>query len=157
MTTPTITSAFVGDDTVPSAVEELCLRHDEACSRMQVMAESVDAELSGPLSREDRNELAGAIGDVADDLSELLRAKLESGFFDGFDESQRSGERLSHLQSDYRRLLSELRRIQNEIAAGKPRKARRQLGAWTNQFADVLDHEMDLVDELWSFDDIIAA
>lgn len=157
MATGMLTSDAVSSDTVPSTVEELCLRHDEACDRIRSTTLSVDSELVGSLSREDRYELATAIHDIAEDLSELLEEKLAAGFFDGFEESARSGERLSHLQSDYRRLLSELRRIQNEIESGKPRKARRQLAAWTNQFGDVLNHEMDLVDELWSFEDVVAA
>lgn len=136
---------------IPAAVEQLLLEHDETCDAMRVTTNAVISDLSQPVGREERHELASAIHDVAGELSALNETKREVGFYDGFGEQQtHRRERITHMQSEYRRLLNDLRRVQQEIATGKPPKARRQLTSWLSQLNDVLDREAVLIDELWN-------
>jgi hypothetical protein len=142
---------------LPAAVEELCLIHDETYGRIRSKSEAIESELARPLDHGERLELSGAVFDVVDDLCSLHEAKLAAGFFAGFGEpTERCRERVAHLKSDYRRLLNELRQIGHEIKSGKPRKALRQMSHWLTRFDDVVDHETALLNELWNFDASVA-
>ncbi|MFT5325198.1 MAG: hypothetical protein ACI8P0_003066 [Planctomycetaceae bacterium] len=138
---------------VPAAVEELCFLQDSKIERIRSAVDSVSTELSDALDREERLELASGIGDIAEELHNLIQRKLDAGFYDGFKGANRhSQERVAHLISDYRRLLSELRTARHETAAGKPRKAQRELTSWLGHFSDLVDRETSLIDELWNTD-----
>jgi hypothetical protein len=151
MTKATLPQNSLAGDTVPAAVEELCLMQDRNCERLRARVDSISSELSGDLDREERLELAAAIADVADELSVLVQQKVGAGYFDGFaGTTQHVQERVAHLQADYRRLLNELRTARHEVAAGKPRKARQQMASWLGHFNDLVGRESDLISELWS-------
>lgn len=140
-------------DSLPALVEELSLVHDKTCDHIRTTATSVESELSGPLDREDRLELAAAVADAADELKSLFDAKIDAGYFTGFEgTSERCQDRVAHLKSDYRRLLSELRSARHETLAGKPRKAQRELNSWLGHFKDLMDRETVLINELWNDD-----
>ena len=132
-------------------MEELCLKHDETCESIRTATLSIERELSGNLDREDRRELASAVADVSGELAGLYELKQQAGFFDGPEgSSARDQERLAHLKSDYRRLLNELRQVEQETETGKPSKARRQLSHWMSRFSDVCDREADVVSDIWN-------
>jgi hypothetical protein len=138
---------------LPAAIETISLIHDETCGRIRSTSEAVESELSQHLDRGERLELAAAVRDVIDEVSNLYDAKLAAGFFVGFgDPTERCRERVAHLKSDYRRLLNDLRQTEHEITSGKSRKARRQMSHWLTRFADVIDHETALLNELWNSD-----
>lgn len=135
---------------VPAAVEEIRLIQDQKIERIRSAIDSVNAELSDSLDKEERLEIASVIGDIADDLRSLIQRKLDAGFYDGFEGTTvHLQERAAHLISDYRRLLSELRSARHEATAGKPRKTQRQLTSWLGHLSDLVDREAELITELW--------
>ncbi len=143
-----------GGVAVPAEVGEICLVQEHTIERIHSSVDSVRAELSDSLDREERLELASGIGDIAEELRSLIQRKLDAGFYDGFEgRTAHLRERVAHLISDYRRLLSELRSARHETSAGKPRKAQRQLASWLGHFSDLVSRETSLIDELWSVDD----
>ena len=151
MTSATLRGPAIESNKVPTEVEDLCLIQDHRFARIRVSIQSISSELAGPVDREDRFELAAAISDVADELRGLQNRKLDIGFFEGFsDTDDHLQERVAHLQSDYRRLLNELRSAQQETVSGKPRKVCRQLNSWLSHFNSLIDREADLIAELWS-------
>jgi hypothetical protein len=137
-------------DSVPLAVKKLRQMQDQSCERISSSIDAISSDLTGPLEREDRLELAAAITDVAAGLRSLIQQKIDAGYFDGVAESsQHSRDRAAHLLSDYRRLLNELRAAQQETANGRLRKACRQLDSWLGHFRDLAGRESEVISELW--------
>jgi hypothetical protein len=153
MTAEVPSAAMSECEAVPAAVKELCLLQNQRCEHIRSSVDSIRLEIVGPNTRESRFELAAAIADVADELRSLVQRKLDAGFFDGSDgTASYLQERGAHLVSDYRRLLDALRTARHETAAGKPRKAHRQLTSWLRHFSDQVSRESDLTRQLWNVD-----
>lgn len=141
----------VSSDSIPDAVQELCEWQDEACVKICESIESIVGELAGPIDREGRLELAAIIADVSDELRQLHQQKIDADYFHGREGvSTHLQERGTHLQSDHRRSLNELRSAHQETVSGKPSKAHRQLKSWLNHYNDLLARETELIVELWS-------
>ena len=131
-------------------MQEICQLQKKASGKICDSIESISAELAGPIDREGRLELAATIADISDELRDIHQRKLDAEYFYGREGvSTHLQERGTHLQSDHRRLLNELRSAQQETVGGKARKAHRQLTTWLNHYSDLLDRETELVPELW--------
>lgn len=142
------------DLVTPWAVEHACIQHDRLLEKSRTLRSELKRSLSGQPSRRTRERAGAKLGQLVDELIELLRIKRESGYFGGqtqertrlqteIDELDRNWE---HLVSDVTSLAEQLKR--NQVSRSTPSRVQSCF-----RTIDELDlRESRLVQELWSFE-----
>lgn len=142
------------DLVTPWAVEHACMQHDSLVEKARKLRSDLKRSLAGQASRRTRERSGTLLGQLVDELIELLRIKRESGYFGGVTQDRdRLQSEVDQLDRDWEHLVSDITSLAEQLKRNQTSRSTPSRVQSCFRTIDELDlRESRLVQELWSFE-----